>query len=102
MKCLICEKRPAAETGFCRHCNQKMATEATARANDQPVHFIAYQGAVMGLYRNGGDTLKPRLLKRDVDHLPKYRTINLDRYCPGFTREQIKRFKAAILGMTRA
>ena len=65
-------------------------------------HFLTYHGNVVGLYPNGGKTLKPRLLGRSAEHLPKGKTIDLNVYCQGYSREVIKRFKACVLQLAQA
>lgn len=96
-RCIICEKHPARDNGFCHNCGQKIQAEATRKANSEPKHFVTYRGMVIGLYPNGGGKLIPRLLKRDPEKLPRSKTINLDRYCPGFERLTIKRLKSAVI-----
>lgn len=100
-KCIICDKRPATQPHYrCVNCAAKIEAETKGRKPAQPVKFIVYRDNVVGLYKNGGDTLKPRLLNRKVDSLPKLRTINLDEYCEGYIREQVKRFKAIVLRLS--
>lgn len=96
-KCVICEKRPPHNGhGHCSVCQDKLDKQQRRQA-EKPAHFLVYRGNVVGLFPTGGGELRGRLLRRSVNGLPKGTTINLDRYCPGFTREKIKRFKAAVL-----
>jgi len=46
--------------------------------------------------------LKAQLLKRNPDNLPKRKTIDLNRYCEGFTRAKIKDFKACVLRLANS
>jgi len=73
-----------------------------AKVKVKPRHFLTYRGHVVGLFPNGGKTLKAQLLKRSPKGLPKRRTLDLNIYCEGFTRETIKSFKACILQLTHA
>jgi len=41
--------------------------------------------------KNG--TFVPTPIKRDPDSLPQGLTINLNGYCKGYTRQQVKKFK---------
>lgn len=100
-KCPICERRPRQNGPFCPTCDGKIKAERKLRQTPQPVRYLTYRGHVVGLFPNGGDTLRPRLLRRDAEKLPKGKTINLNVYCPGYTREQVKRFKATILTLAR-
>ncbi len=99
-KCVICEKRPAKVKGQCVQCSSQIAQ--MSKLKEQPRHFLTYRGHVIGLYPNGGKQLKPRLLGRRAEHLPKGKTIDLNRYCQGYSREVIKRFKACVLQLAHA
>ena len=87
-KCVICDKRPANNGGYCAPCGNYIESMRKARANNQPRHFLTYRGHVVGLYPVGEGRLKPRLLKRSAEHLPKRKTLDLNVYCDGFTREK--------------
>lgn len=101
MTCIICDHRPAMRGGCrCHNCDQKVNSFRKASRHEQPVKFLTYQGAVVGFYPNGGKKLVPRLLKRNPDNLPKSKTINLNTYVEGFTREQVKKLKAVIKALT--
>lgn len=100
--CIICEKRPARKDGYCPNCASKIVSDSKAHETVQPAKFLTYRGFVIGLYPTGTGTYKPQLLQRDAEKLPKSRTINLDTYCDGFDRDQIKRFKATVLSLARA
>ena len=106
MVCIICDKRPAKERGYCANCEAKIAKEERRSRcqTDKPEKFLTYQGIVVGLYpAKDGKTFRGELLlKRDADKLPKYQTLNLDTYLDGFTREQIKRLKAGILHLAHS
>ena len=95
-KCVICEHRPAIGNGRCAQCASQIA-KMSRPTTTQPRHFLTYRGHVVGLFPNGGGTLKPQLLARSPKHLPQGKTIDLNRYCEGYTREVIKKFKACIL-----
>ena len=99
-KCVICEQRPAKGDGRCVQCAGKIAK--MSKRQEQPRHFLTYRGHVVGLYPNGGKQLKPRLLGRSAEHLPKGKTIDLNHYCTGYSREIIKRFKACVLQLAQA
>lgn len=105
-KCIICEQRPAKGSGFCSVCGDKINSannrKANSKAAGKPAHFLTYRGDVVGLFPNGNGTLKPRLLNRNPEHLPKSKTLDLNTYLPGFTREVIKRFKACVLRLASA
>ena len=99
-KCIICDRRPAAnERGWCATCTAQIEADQRRRSNGgEPVKYLHYRGHVVGLFPNGNGALEARLLPtKSLGSIPKEHTIDLDRYCDGFSRDQIKRFKATIL-----
>ncbi|HUV51899.1 MAG TPA: hypothetical protein VMW64_02340 [Dehalococcoidia bacterium] len=101
-KCVICDQRPSREDGLCQNCADKLDSAKRHNGNGEPRYFLTYHGHVIGLYPNGGGMLTPRLLQRNPDKLPKSKTINLNVFCEGFDRDQIKRFKACVLSTANA
>jgi len=102
-KCLICEdQRRSAGSLYCHNCGGKLKAGRTRKKGGEPSTFVVYQDNVVALIPNGrkdanGESLyTPALLKRNSVGLPKGKTINLDTYCPGYTRQQIRRLKAAV------
>ncbi len=102
MTCVICEQRPANGNGFCHNCDSKLESQRKRKNSNEPQHFLTYRGHVVGLFHNGKGMLEARLLKRNPDGLPQRKTINLNRYCEGFTRDKIKAFKACVLKLSHA
>lgn len=100
MICIICEQRPANGDGFCHNCDAKLQSQRKRKNTDKPKHFLTYRGHVVGLFNTGEGMLKARLLNRNPDKLPKKITLNLNHYCDGFTRAQIKEFKACVLRLS--
>jgi hypothetical protein len=102
-KCIICEKRPSSNgNGFCHNCQQKADSEAKAQQPDKPFRYVTYRGHVVGMFPSGEGTFKPRLLGRNPDHLPRGKTLDLNHYIEGFSRETIKRLKATVLSLAGA
>ena len=97
MMCIICEQHPANGDGFCHNCNSKLESQRRRKNGNQLKHFLTYRGHVVGLFHSGTGMLKARLLNRNPDNLPKSKTLDLNRYCAGFTRAKIKEFKACVL-----
>lgn len=102
MTCVICEQRPANGNGFCHNCDSKLESQRKRKNGNQPKHFLTYRGHVVGLFHKGSGMLEARLLNRNPDNLPKTRTLDLNRYCEGFTRQEVKRFKACVLQLANA
>lgn len=100
-KCVICDVRPS-QNGHCAHCLSKIEQERKARRPEKPFRYLTYRDNVVGLFRNGKGTLTPRLLTRRPDTLPKPNTIDLNNWVEGFTRQEIKRFKACVLQCANA
>ena len=104
-KCVICGRRPAQTSeGYCLNCTSKLIAQKHKREAQTPVKFLTYRGSVVGLYPDGdgGRTLVGRLLQRNPENLPRSKTLDLNTYLEGFTREQIKKMKAGILQLTKA
>jgi len=96
-KCIVCEVRPAYHGGMCKHCLATIAKDKRNRKSPSFSRFLTFRGHVVGLRPNGHGKLKPELLRRDPEKLPQNVTINLNKFCPGFDRSIIKRFKACVL-----
>lgn len=99
-KCLICETRPRRVEGFCSICNSKIEAERARRNKhkEQPFKYLTWRGMTVELHPNGDDsTFKVSRSKRDPTKLPKSKLIDLNKRVDGFTREQIKTLKRAIL-----
>jgi hypothetical protein len=59
---------------------------------------IRHKGHLVGLYEKPGqpEILEPRALTVSMRSVPKRLLIDLDTYCPGFERAQVKRMKKAV------
>lgn len=100
-KCIICEQRPAqTEDGYCQNCAGHIKAE-NKRKTVKPFRYVTYQGHVLAFFKNGGDKLIPRLVSRKPECLPKKITLDLNTYIHGFTREQIKNLKRAVLSAAK-
>jgi len=102
-KCLICGRRPAvSERGFCHNCLSSIdAEKRRKRQANKADKYVTYHGVTVALFKNGNDTYRPVFDTRDPERLPKSRMINLDRYCAGFTREQVKKLKKLCLSFAK-
>ena len=103
-KCIICDRRPAANgRGWCAICTAQIeAEQRRRRQREEATNYLHYRGHVVGLFPNGNGTLVARLLPtKSLASIPKKHTIDLDHYCEGYTREQIKRFKATVLRLAQ-
>ena len=101
--CAICGHRPKAENRqYCINCQAKIDKGKNLRKGQEPVKFATYQEHVVGFYRQVDGKLIPRLLRRNSDGLPKSKTLDLNQYIEGFTREQVKNLKAAILQLAHS
>ena len=100
-KCVICSKRPARNGMYCIECSKIMERASNHKAALVPKHFLTYRGHVVGLFPNGNGMLKSRLLKRSAGNLPKRKTLDLNTYLTGFSRDTVKSFKACVLSLVR-
>ena len=93
-KCLICGVRPAVERGFCHDCQNSIEAEKRRKREAHKADkYVTYRGVTVALRKDGDDTYKAEFITTNPDRLPKSRLINLDIYCPGYDREQIKKLK---------
>lgn len=102
-KCIICHQRPALNgNGLCNNCQQQSDSFSKAHTPSEPFRFVTFRGHVVGMYPSGEGKFKPRLLGRNPDRLPKSKTLNLNNYIEGFSRDTIKRLKATVLSLAGA
>jgi len=106
-KCHICGVRPAStEQGFCNNCQSQLEADRRRKRPRKPFKYVTYRGITIALHKDGtndgkGDKFKTEFITRDPEKLPKSRLINLDTYCPGFTREQVKKLKKLCLSFAK-
>jgi hypothetical protein len=104
LKCLICDLQPRSEGSlYCHNCGGKLKAGRSRKSGGVPSTFLVYNDNVVGLIPNGCkdaegcELFTPVLLKRNPEGLPKgSKTLNLNTHCEGYTRQQIKRLKAAV------
>lgn len=101
-KCLICGVRPAVERGFCHNCLTSMDAERRhkrqARKADK---YVTYRGVTVALRSNGDGEYKASFSTLNPERIAKKRLINLDGYCPGYDRGQIKKLKRLCLSFAK-
>ena len=102
-KCHICDLRPAAtERGFCTNCQNIIdAEKQRKRDKNKPLKYVTYRGVTVALFQDGGDRLKPQFVTLNPERIPRSRLINLDEYCDGFTRQQVKKLKRLCLSFAK-
>ena len=106
--CTLCGKRPATRSAvaqghsWCHLCATDIAAERKHKRErrswwKRAVRYAVWRGIGVAFMPNGNGKFTPKPLPASVlAKLPAQKTINLDKYCPGYTREQVKSFKAAI------
>lgn len=93
-KCLICGVRPVAERGYCHDCLTSMAAEKRRKREARKADkYVTYRDVTVALHGNGDGEYKASFSTLNPERIPKSRLINLDTYCAGYTREQIKKLK---------
>ena len=101
-KCQICGVRPAStDRGFCKHCQSRLEADKRRKRTPAPFRYVTYRGVTVAFHKTNGDTLNPEVVQRDPVRLPQKQLINLDQYCPGFTREQVKKLKRLCLSFAK-
>lgn len=106
MKCPICSRKHKNEGVHCRTCQAALDKDEVKERRQQnqngnAVKFVHYQGHVVGFFRKNSH-LEPRYIGMSLSGIPKTRLINLDAYCPGFDRSQIKKLKSVVLRLSQA
>ena len=99
-KCHICGVRPATtEQGYCHNCQSQLEADRRRKRPAKPFRYVTYRGVTVALHKHSDNDgkLKTEFITRDPEKLPKSRLINLDTYCPGFTRDQVKKLKRLCL-----
>jgi hypothetical protein len=107
VKCVVCDTRPARRGPYCGNCASKIAAETRDRDRGKITarYFLHYRGILVGLYATERDETGQNIYAarlehaRDLADVPQSRVINLDTFLPGYTREQVKKFKAACLSL---
>ena len=101
-KCHICNVRPAStERGYCHNCNAQYEAEKRRRRPPVPFRYVTYRGLTISFLKGDGEQLRPQFCGRNPDNLPKRRLINLNEYCRGYTREQVKKLKRLCLSFEK-
>lgn len=102
-KCHICGVRPATtDQGFCHNCQSSIDAERRrkreARKSDK---YVTYRGVTVALRSNGDGKYKASFSTLNPERIAKNRLINLDVYCPGYDRGQIKKLKKLCLSFAK-
>jgi len=92
-KCFICGVRPSNGGSYCKQCCTSIAAEKRRKAKPKVFKYVTWKGATMEFRAGKNGTFVPTPIKRDPDSLPQGLTINLNGYCKGYTRQQVKKFK---------
>ena len=102
-KCLICSVRPAVtERGFCHNCDTSLVAERRRkRERNKADKYITYRGVTVALRMNGDGEYKAAYTTLNPERIAKCRLINLDQYCRGFTRDQVKKLKRLCLAFAK-
>lgn len=101
-KCLICGLRPArTERGFCLNCTSQIESDKRRKQQPKPFRYVTYRGVTIEFHNGNGDKLKPQVTTRNPENLPQKLLINLDKYCAGFSREQVKKLKRLCLSFAK-
>jgi hypothetical protein len=104
VQCPICNRKHKNKGVYCRGCQteinrEKRELRKRQNPNGNAVKFLHYQGHVVGFFRKNGH-LVARYIGMSLGGIPKGKLINLDEYCLGFDRKQIRHFKATVLRLS--
>ena len=109
-RCAICERsyrlRSNGSNGYCQQCARNIERETNRskrRKTRQSWRFRLYKvvhhkGHLVGFYQKPGEPekLQVKPLSVSVAGVPKSLLVDLDKYCPGYNRQQVKRMKMAV------
>ena len=101
-KCPICDR--GIKTGqYCQQDQRELDKERAELRKRKRIAFkyLAYAGHVVGLFPKNGN-LVASYIGMSMAGIPKAKLIDLNEYCEGFTRHQIKAFKATVLRVAKA
>jgi hypothetical protein len=62
---------------------------------------VTYQDVTFEFRSGKNGTLTPQYITRNADTLPQKLLINLNKYVPGLTREQVKKLKRLCLSFAK-
>ena len=97
-KCAICCVRPSLNgNGTCHNCESKIDKERRSRKPEKAFRYVVYRDFAVGMYPSGKGTYRTRQIGINPARLPKSITINLNEFCDGFSKAQVKRLKTAVL-----
>lgn len=100
--CPICNTRPKGKgLLYCQVCVKLVELNRPKNGNDwwkSAVRYAVWRGYGVAFMQHGEGNFRPEPLPQSVlPRLPKDdRTINLDHFCPGYNRDQVRKFKTAI------
>lgn len=107
-KCIVCDTRPRKRGAYCGACADKIERETQAQdeRKTQARYYITYRGIVVGVYPDGEDdagrVYRARLERVEPETVPQSRLIDVNTYLPGYTRDQIAKFKRTCLSLAHA
>ena len=101
-KCIICQERPVQNgqaAGYCKQCADQIAARSVRAPKVEVEKYLCYRGKVAAVIythsEHGVRKYKVVQVFKSLDTL-KGKVINLDTYCEGYDRQQIKKFKRVL------
>ena len=109
-RCINCDRayqrRPNGANGYCQRCqrrlNQALAADRRRKARQcwryRLYRVIHHKGHLVGVYEpsNGSKTYQSKALTIAKERVPKALLIDLDTYCKGYDRQQVKKMKKVV------
>jgi hypothetical protein len=93
--------RPSNGQSYCQYCTAQIEAEKRRKQKPQPFRYVTYQGTTIEFHSVGKGVFKAQYCGRNPDTLPQKLLINLDKWCEGFTREQVKKLKRQVLSFAK-
>lgn len=93
--CLYCDRKLKLGLAVCQQ-HERMLATLKPKPKAKPEYYVSYRGHVVAFHKNGGTSLKPDYL--GMVKIPrKAQQINLDEFCKGYSREQIRKLKTCVM-----
>jgi hypothetical protein len=93
--------RPSNRQSYCKQCTAQIEAEKRRKQKPRAFRYATYQGTTIEFHAVGKGVFKPQFCGVNPDTLPQKLLINLNKWCEGFTREQVKKLKRQCLSFAK-
>jgi len=93
--------RPSNGQSYCKQCTSQIEADKRRKVKPRVFRYATWDGTTIEFVPVGKGVFKAQYCGRNPDTLPQSLLINLDKWCEGFTREQVKKLKRQILSFAK-